>query len=141
MIENKPINSNPNVSVDCVVFGYHDGELRVLLIERGAEPFEGFWALPGDLVGLDVNLFDSAYKVLFDLTSLDNVFLEQFQTFGCVDRHPVGRVVTVGYYALVETYRHNPVASAWAMRRDRVTLRVGRSDEETYAWDISPVSR
>jgi 8-oxo-dGTP diphosphatase len=54
--------------------------------------------------------------VLFDLTSLDNVFLEQFQTFGCVDRHPVGRVVTVGYYALVETYRHNPVASAWARR-------------------------
>lgn len=104
------------LSVDCVVFGYHDGELRVLLIERGAEPFEGFWALPGDLVGLDVNLFDSANKVLFDLTGLNDVFLEQFQTFGAVNRHPVGRVATVGYYALVETDRHIPVASAWARR-------------------------
>ncbi|MEY2923972.1 MAG: hypothetical protein RLZZ337_512 [Bacteroidota bacterium] len=104
------------LSVDCVVFGYHDGELRVLLIERGAEPFEGYWALPGDLVGLDVNLFDSANKVLYDLTSLDDVFLEQFQAFGAVNRHPAGRVATVGYYALVETEKHNPIASAWAKR-------------------------
>ena len=104
------------LSVDCVVFGYHDGKLRILLIERGAEPFEGFWALPGDLVGLDVNLFDSANEVLFALTGLNDVFLEQFQIFGSVNRHPVGRVATVGYYALVETDMHNPVASAWATR-------------------------
>lgn len=104
------------LSVDCVVFGYHNGEIQVLLIQRGSEPYKDFWALPGDLVNKDTNLLDSAIKVLYELTGLESVFLEQFQTFGKVDRHPAGRVATVGYYALVESDKHNPVASSWAKK-------------------------
>lgn len=104
------------LSVDCVVFGYNKGEIRVLLIERGAEPYKGSWALPGDLVALDTDLFTSASNVLKSLTGLTSVFLEQFQAFGEVDRHPAGRVATVGYYSLIKSDSHNPVASSWANR-------------------------
>jgi 8-oxo-dGTP diphosphatase len=103
-------------SVDCVIFGYHDGQLKVLLIERGAEPYENFWALPGDLVYPLEDLDSAAERVLSDLTSIRNVKLRQVHTFGKVDRHPLGRVITVGYTTLVETSDLNPVASSWAKK-------------------------
>ena len=53
---------NFGLSVDCVVFGYQAGEVRVLLIERGAEPYKGSWALPGDLVDMDTDLKESAVR-------------------------------------------------------------------------------
>lgn len=101
-------------SVDSVIFGYDEGELKVLLIYRGAKPYIGTWALPGDLVKLDEDLDDSAKRVLYDLTGLSNVFMDQIHTFGRVDRHPIGRVITVAYFALVKIadYKLNP--SSWA---------------------------
>jgi 8-oxo-dGTP diphosphatase len=77
-------------SVDSVIFGYDEGALKVLLIYRGAKPYIGTWALPGDLVKLDEDLDDSAKRVLYDLTGLSNVFMDQIRTFGKVDRHPSG---------------------------------------------------
>jgi len=105
---------NFGLSVDCVVFGYQAGEVRVLLIERGAEPYKGSWALPGDLVDMDTDLKESAVKVLQNLTGLSDIFMEQFFTFGSVNRHPLGRVATVGYYSLVNGDNYEPVASSWA---------------------------
>jgi 8-oxo-dGTP diphosphatase len=101
-------------SVDSVVFGYDQGDLKVLLIHRGAEPYKGTWALPGDLVRLDEDLDESARRVLKDLTSLSDVYMEQIQTFGKVNRHPLGRVITVAYLSLVRIsdYKINP--SSWA---------------------------
>jgi 8-oxo-dGTP diphosphatase len=102
------------LSVDCVIFGYHEGEIRILLIQRGAEPYKGSWALPGDLVSLDEGLDNSASRILKHLTGLDNIYLEQFHTFGMVNRHPAGRVVSVGYFSLVKSENYLPIASAWA---------------------------
>ena len=102
------------LSVDCVVFGYHEGEVRVLLVERDAEPYKGSWALVGDLVHPETDLRASANDVLSSLTGLTDIFMEQFHTFGSVDRHPLGRVITVGYYSLVRSNDYNPVASSWA---------------------------
>lgn len=102
------------LSVDCVVFGYHEGEIKVLLIQRGEEPFKGHWALIGDLVDPRINLRDAANKVLEKLTGLKNIFLKQFFTFGSVDRHPLDRVVTVGYFSLVNSIKYHPIASSWA---------------------------
>ncbi len=102
------------LSVDCVIFGYSKGRVRILLIERDADPFKNSWALPGDLVSLNSNLDDAANDVLKNLTGIDNIFMEQFYSFGEMDRHPAGRVVTVGYYSLVENKNYNPVASSWA---------------------------
>lgn len=102
------------LSVDCVVFGHHHNQLRVLLIERGAEPFKGHWALPGDLVPMDQDLEESASDVLTKLTGLQDIFMEQFYTFGDLKRHPAGRVATVAYYSLVNSDNYQPVASSWA---------------------------
>jgi len=101
-------------SVDCVIFGYHEIELKVLLIQRGTDPFQDYWALPGDLVYPYEDLDDSAQRVLNDLTSLSDVSMRQVHTFGKVNRHPLGRVITVGYIALVELMDINPLPSKWA---------------------------
>lgn len=102
------------LSIDCVVFGYHEGEVQVLLVERGAEPYKGSWALVGDLVHPRTDLASSADRILENLTGLKGIFMEQFYTFDAIDRHPLGRVVTVGYYSLVQSKHYHPVASAWA---------------------------
>jgi len=101
-------------SVDCVIFGYHESELKVLLIQRGTDPFNGFWALPGDLVYPYEDLDAAAARVLGDLTSLSEIQMRQVHTFGQVNRHPLGRVITVGYIALVEHTDINPLPSNWA---------------------------
>lgn len=102
------------LSVDCVIFGYHEGKLKVLLIQRGAEPYYLQWAIPGDLVHPEEDLNASSLRILKHLTGLENIFVEQFGTFGQPNRHPSGRVVTVGYFALVETDHYLPMASHWA---------------------------
>lgn len=65
------------LTVDCVVFGYDDSELKVLLIERGLEPFKGRWALPGGFVRVDETLDEAARRELVEETGLKDVFLEQ----------------------------------------------------------------
>tara|TARA_R110002050_G_scaffold258763_1_gene398114 strand:- start:1713 stop:2462 length:750 start_codon:yes stop_codon:yes gene_type:complete len=102
-------------SVDCVVFGCIDNTLKVMLVERGVQPFKGQWALPGDLVYPNEEISIAAERVLRDLTGIDNIpTMEQTKTYGKVDRHPVGRVLTVGHYALVNPDIYNPHASSWA---------------------------
>ena len=72
----------PALTVDCVVFGFDEGELKVLLIERGQEPFKGQWALPGGFVRVDETLDAAARRELQEEAGLTNVFLEQLYTFG-----------------------------------------------------------
>jgi len=102
------------LSVDCVVFGYHDKKIKVLLIKRGAAPFKGGWALPGDLVYPNENIEVAAQRVLKDLTGINKLFMDQTKVYGQVDRHPAGRVITTGYYSLIDISKHDPHASAWA---------------------------
>ena len=101
----------PAVAVDCVVFGFDDGELKVLLIRRGLAPFKGRWALPGGFVRLDETLDDAARRELAEEAGLSDVYLEQLYTFGDVARDPRERVVSVAYYALVALDRHPPTAA------------------------------
>jgi len=89
------------LSIDCVIFGFEAGELKILLIERNAEPFKDWWALPGYLVQQDESIDEAAERILHELTGLRDLHMEQFHTFGDVDRHPQGRVITVAYYALI----------------------------------------
>lgn len=102
------------LSVDCVIFGHQGKALKVLLIERGAAPYLGKWALPGDLVYPSEDLSCAAMRVLQDLTTLDCVLFEQVGVFGNPNRHPLGRVITTGYLALVEIQDYTPMATAWA---------------------------
>jgi len=88
-------------SVDCVIFGFEAGELKILLIERNEEPYKDWLALPGYFVEQDESIDDAAERILYELTGLRDLHMEQFHTFGEVNRHPQGRVITVAYYALI----------------------------------------
>ncbi len=92
----------PAVTTDCIIFGFDAGEIKVLLVERGIEPFRGRWAFPGGFLHMDENADECARRELFEETGLENVFIEQLYTFSDVDRDPRGRVITVSYYALVK---------------------------------------
>jgi hypothetical protein len=97
---------NIAVSVDCVIFGYDNKELRVLLIKSDLEEFIGLWSLLGDLVRPDENLESAPYRVLKERTGMDDVYLEQVHTFGDLRRHPSGRVITTAYYSLIDIKHH-----------------------------------
>jgi 8-oxo-dGTP diphosphatase len=118
----------PALTVDCVVFGLDDTDLKVLLIQRDLEPHRGAWALPGGFVHVGEDLDQAALRELREETGVDRVFLEQLYTFGAVGRDPRERVVTVAYYALVKLLDHRVQAAtdarnaAWFAVDDVPTL-------------------
>lgn len=75
--------------------------MKVLLIERNEEPFKDYWALPGFFVEPDETIDDAVKRILYEHTGLHDIYMEQLYTFGALDRHPQGRIVTVAYYALL----------------------------------------
>ncbi len=101
-------------TVDNVIFGFDEGDLKVLLIKRGEAPYSGKWALPGYFVYPNEDLDAAANRVLEELTGLREVYLEQVKTFGAVDRHPFGRVITIAYFSLVKIndYKLQPASIA-----------------------------
>jgi 8-oxo-dGTP diphosphatase len=98
---------NIAISVDCVIFGYDNKELKVLLIKSDLEEFSGLYSLLGDLVRPDEDLESASYRVLWERTGMEDVFLEQVHTFGSIGRHPSGRVITTAYYSLIDIKHHN----------------------------------
>jgi 8-oxo-dGTP diphosphatase len=94
------------LSVDCVIFGFDENKLKVLLIRSDLKKYEGKWSLLGDLVKPDEDLDRAAYRILKQRTGLNDVYLEQLHTYGNVDRHPAGRVVTVTYCSLINVQHH-----------------------------------
>jgi 8-oxo-dGTP diphosphatase len=94
------------LSVDCVIFGFDENKLKVLLIRSDLKKYQSKWSLLGDLVKPEEDLHDSAYRVLKQRTGLNDVYLEQVHTFGEVGRHPGGRVVTVAYCSLINIQHH-----------------------------------
>jgi len=125
---------NPNVSVDCAIFSFDGSDLEVLLIERiaGETALEDdLLALPGNLIYQDENLDQAANRVLFELTGLENIFLEQVYTFGDPARitkqkdqdwlkkiraHPEARVITVAYTSLVKKSNLKVTPSSFARK-------------------------
>ena len=103
---------HPAVTVDGVVFGYDDADLKVLLIQRDLAPFKGKWALPGGFVGIDEGLEDAARRELEEETGITQLYLEQLYTFGEPKRDPRERVISVAYYALVKLADHQVRAAS-----------------------------
>jgi 8-oxo-dGTP diphosphatase len=97
---------NIAISVDCVIFGYDNKELKVLLIKSDLEEFAGLYSLLGDLVRPDEDLESASYRVLTERTGMEDVYLEQVHTFGSIGRHPSGRVITTAYYSLIDIKHH-----------------------------------
>jgi 8-oxo-dGTP diphosphatase len=94
------------LSVDCVIFGFDENKLKVLLIRSDLQKFESKWTLLGDLVKPNEDLDAAANHILKQRTGLSDVYLEQVHTFGDVKRHPAGRVVTVAYCSLINIQHH-----------------------------------
>lgn len=92
---------HPAVTVDVVIFTIRNDELKVLLIKRANDPFQGQWALPGGFVDMDESLVEAARRELHEETGVEAGYLEQLYTFGQPDRDPRERVISVAYYALM----------------------------------------
>jgi len=90
------------LSVDCVIFGFEDGLLKVLLYKRPMHPCYGMWALPGGFIRYDENIDDASSRILEERTGVKGVYMDQLGAFGDVGRYPVRRVITVVYYALIK---------------------------------------
>ena len=90
----------PMVSVDAAVFAFFGERIKLLLINRGNEPFKGQWALPGGFIGIDEEMEDAVVRELKEETGLSNVPLEQMHTFGKCGRDPRGRVITIVFMGI-----------------------------------------
>jgi 8-oxo-dGTP diphosphatase len=89
------------IAVDCVIFGYEDEELKVLLYPRGFEPAIGKWSLLGGFVKADETLGDAARRVLFNTTGLQDIYQDQIHAFSTLNRDPAARVISVTYCSLI----------------------------------------
>ncbi len=95
------------IAVDCVIFGYQEGQLNILLIKRNFEPGLGQWSLMGGFLQGNETLDWAAKRILHQLTGLDNVYLEQLHAYSEVARDKAARVVSVAYYALIDIATSN----------------------------------
>jgi len=89
------------VSVDCIVFGFEDNKLRLLIGRRKMDPGRGEWSLYGGFVGENESLNEAANRTLYELTGLKNLYMKQIGAFGAIDRDPGERVISVAYCALI----------------------------------------
>jgi 8-oxo-dGTP diphosphatase len=91
------------ITVDIVILTIKNDALNVLLVKRNNEPFKDKWAIPGGYVRMSENLDEAAMRVLKEKTNVENIYLEQLYTFGDPLRHPVSRVITCAYFALIRS--------------------------------------
>ncbi|WP_269233809.1 NUDIX hydrolase [Flavobacterium flavigenum] len=105
-VKNDPSVMNA-ITIDCVIFGFDQGSLEVLLIQHGEGISKGKWGLPGGWINKKESIDDAAHRLLNELTALDHIYLEQLKAFGNPDRFPLRRVITIGYYALIKRENYN----------------------------------
>ena len=89
------------VSVDCIVFGFEEDKLKVLIGKRLMDPGRGEWSLYGGFVGPNESLDEAANRVLFSLTGLKKLYMKQVGAYGKIDRDPGERVISIAYCALI----------------------------------------
>lgn len=89
------------VATDCIIFGFHQGKLKLLVFKRKVSPLQGEWSLIGSFVRLDEDLEDAGKRVLNESTGLDNVFMQQLKSYGKKDRDPGYRCISIAQYALI----------------------------------------
>ena len=89
------------LSVDCIIFGFDNSKLKVLIGRRQMDPGRGEWSLYGGFVAASESIEECAARTLFELTGLRNLYMRQVGAFGQVDRDPGERVISIAYYALI----------------------------------------
>ena len=94
------------VAVDCIIFGFDGEQLKILLIKRGFEPAKDQWSLMGGFVGAKENLYGAAERILYQLTGLKDLYLEQLKAYGSPERDPIERTISVAYFALIDINKY-----------------------------------
>ncbi|MFT4032397.1 MAG: NUDIX domain-containing protein [Siphonobacter sp.] len=125
MLVQYPHSNRVLVATDCIIFGFDGENLKVLLIKRSFEPEKGKWSLMGGFMNEDEDLEVGAKRILYELTGLENVYMEQLQAFGEVGRDPVERTVSVSFYALINIHDAELARSRngyWFSLKDRPVL-------------------
>ena len=105
-----PSSYECTMTADCAIFGFQDNVLKLLLVRRSTDPFKNEWLLPGGIMNNGQTLEESVNKILFNLTGIDKIHQEQVKCYSAVDRHPVKRVVTICFYALIKPENHPVIA-------------------------------
>lgn len=102
------VQAYPSVplTVDCVIFGFEENKLKVLVIKSDLEYYKNHYSLLGDIVKDNEELDEAAYRILKERTGMNDVFLDQVRTFSHPNRHPGGRVITVAYCSLLNINHH-----------------------------------
>ncbi|MFA9190621.1 NUDIX domain-containing protein [Flavobacterium sp. FZUC8N2.13] len=107
MLNNYNSEDKVLLSVDCIIFGFDNEGLKILLIKRDFEPEKGKWSLMGGFLKKEESLNKAAIRVLNFYTGLQDIYMEQFYAYSDVDRDPVERTISVAYYALINIENHN----------------------------------
>lgn len=115
------------VATDCIIFGFDGDALRLLLIKRNFEPERGKWSLMGGFVHENEDLEDGAERILYELTGLQNIYVEQLKSFGAVNRDPVERTISVAFSALINIHDHDEESvkahnAVWINLKDKPKL-------------------
>ena len=97
------------ISVDCIVFGFEEGKLKLLIGKRKMNPGKGEWSLYGGFVQANESLEQAATRTLRSLTGLDNIYMTQVGAYGAVDRDPGERVISIAYCSLINVSDYNEV--------------------------------
>ncbi|MBV7533270.1 NUDIX domain-containing protein [Chitinophaga sp. sic0106] len=95
------------VAVDCIIFGFDEGKLKLLVIKRKVAPMAGEWSLVGGFVQPEESTDDAAARVLKLTTGLDDIYMDQLHCYGDVNRDSGARVISVTYYALIRIKDHD----------------------------------
>jgi ADP-ribose pyrophosphatase YjhB (NUDIX family) len=111
-----------SITIDCSIFSFEKGNFKVLLVQHGEGIRKGEWGLPGGWIEYEEDINDAANRLLENLTGLKDIYLEQVKAFGNPDRFPLGRVITIGYYALINSENFNLRAGFTASEAKWVTV-------------------
>lgn len=95
------------VAVDCIIFGFDNGTLKLLLFKRRVDPFRGAWSLIGSFVRPNENSSDAAKRILLEITGLSNIYMKELRAYTNVERDPGARCISIGQYALIRIDDHD----------------------------------
>ncbi|HAH24133.1 MAG TPA: DNA mismatch repair protein MutT [Prolixibacteraceae bacterium] len=101
------LHARYHVAVDCVILGYQDEEIKLLLYPRSFEPYKGKWSLLGGFVQENESGEEAAARILKQTTGLEQIYLEQVAAFSDPKRDPEARVISLAYYALIRIDLHD----------------------------------
>ncbi|MCE7072122.1 NUDIX hydrolase [Dyadobacter sp. CY327] len=126
-MNNYPQASRILLAIDCIIFGFDGKDIKLLLIKRNFEPEKGKWSLMGGFLNADEDLSDGAARILYNLTGLKNIYVEQLETFGKIYRDPAERTVSVVFFALIQIDDHDADAvkshnASWITLENRPAL-------------------